>query len=367
MTSTTPDVTQTELAAALVIVARIAQARAMQATGDPNATVHLDRRVCLQAAAGMPPAARFDRHAWMKAWQAAREDGSLPHRKALYRQLSRTLADELDFDGDSWEGEHRQAEIYRIASRLRTVDTKVCIDDTLGPLDAKVDPHNLWNGFVSPRFTLDAALQLAAQTQQLAEEFNGDGVDTVHVIDCGAKDHDGKPLAFVLRVSWTYMEDEGAEQSTLIIEPDDEGRYSIGGWEWCWSYAHWNCVCGRYSDWHERCWCGLTRDHQPTAPLEIARWTAAAALRRLAPSATSALIDIHEGRPHIVQVYAGDTELDTADDGGVFDTETLGAADAYLHHAIDSSEPADLAAAPGWEHIPDERSANVYRITFPTL
>jgi hypothetical protein len=366
MTSTTPEIGKLQLSGALLLVAQIVQAGAMQATGDPNGTVHVDRRVCLQAAAHMPPTARFDRNAWVKAWQDAREDGSLPARKATYRQLCQTLADELDFWGDSWEGEHSQAEFYRIASRIRSVDTKVCLDDMLGPLDAQVDPHNLWNGFVSPRFTLDAARELADQTHRLAEEYGAD-VDTVHVIDAGGKDRDGKPLAFVLRVSWTYMEEGGAEQSTLIIEPDDEGRYSIGGWEWCWSYASWNCVCGRYPDWHKPCWCGLTRDHQPTAPLEVARWTAAAALRRLAPSATSALIDIHEGRAHIIQVYAGDAEIDTADDGDVFDTETLGAADVYLQNAIESSEPADLAATPGWEHTPDEQSANVYRITFPAL
>ncbi|MER6367389.1 hypothetical protein ABT255_03240 [Streptomyces mirabilis] len=367
MTGTTPEISKLQLAGALILVARTVQARATQATGDPNGTVHVDRRVCLQAAADMPTTARFDRNAWVKAWQAAGKDGSLPARKAVYRLLCQTLADELDFDGDSWEGEHSQAEIYRIASRIRSVDTKVCIDDMLGPLDAKVDPHNLWNGFVSPRFTLDAARELADQTQRLAEEYGADGVDTVHVIDAGGKDRDGKPLAFVLRVSWVYLAEEGAQQSTLIIEPDDEGRYAIGGWEWCWSYSHWNCACGRYSDWHERCWCGLTRDHQPTAPLEVATWTAAAALRRLAPSATSALIDIHEGRAHIVAVYAGDTEIDTADDGDVFDTETLGAADTYLQNAIEQAAPADLAAAPGWMHTPDETSAHLWRITLPTL
>ncbi|MET8609778.1 hypothetical protein [Streptomyces misionensis] len=367
MTSTTPDVTQNELAAALVSVADVLHARTMRATGDPHGSALLDRRVCLQVAAGMQPAARFDRTTWVKAWQAAREDGSLPQRKAVYRQLCQTLADELDFDGTGWEGECQQAEIRGIASRLRSVDTKVCIDDMLGPLDAKVDPRNLWNGFLSPRFTLDAARELASQTQRLADEYDGDGVDTVHVIDCGAKGRDGNPLTVVLRVSWTYLEDEGAKQSTLIIEPDDEGRYSIGGWEWCWSYAHWTCACGRLSRWHEGCWCGLTRDHQPAAPLEVATWTAAAALRRLAPSVTSALIDIHEGRAHIIQVYAGDEEIDTADDGDVFDTETLGTADAYLQNAIERSEPAHLAATPSWEHVPDERSAHVYRITFPTL
>ncbi|MER5697830.1 hypothetical protein ACWDBO_37040 [Streptomyces mirabilis] len=366
MTSTPPEVTQTELAAALMSVARVVQARTMQATGDPNGLALLDRRVCLQVAADLPLTPHFDRQAWAKAWRASRLDGTRAHRAALYRAMCDALAEALEDEDGRWEGDHGQAEIYRIASRLRSVDTKVCIDDMLGPLDAKVDPHNLWNGFVSPHFTLDAARELAAQTQRLAEECGKDA-DTVHVVDSGCTDRDGNPLVVVMRVSWTYLEDEGAQQATLIIEPDDEGRYAIGGWEWCWSYSHWNCACGRYSDWHERCWCGLTRDHQPTAPLEVATWTAAAALRRLAPSATSALIDIHEGSAHIVAVYAGDTEIDTADDGGVFDTETLGAADTYLQNAIEQAAPADLAAAPGWMHTPDETSAHLWRITLPTL
>ncbi|MEU1853912.1 hypothetical protein ABZ499_32815 [Streptomyces sp. NPDC019990] len=86
-------------------------------------------------------------------------------------------------------------------------------------------------------------------------------------------------------------------------------------------------------------------------------------LRRLAPDATSVLIDIHRGLAHIVAVYAGDTEIDTADDGDVFDTETLGAADARLQEAVDAATPAQLAAAPGWQHTPDSDSAHAYTIT----
>ncbi|MCX4609433.1 hypothetical protein [Streptomyces mirabilis] len=332
MTSAPPEFSKLQLSGALVLVAQIVQARAMRDTGDPNGTVHVDRRVCLQAAADLPPNPRFDRNAWVKAWQAAREDGSLPARKAVYRLLCQTLADELDFDGDSWEGEHEQAEFRRIASHLRSVDTKVCIDDMLGPLDAKVDPHNLWNGFVSPRFTLDAARELADQTQRLAEECGADGVDTVHVIDAGGKDRDGKPLAFVLRVSWMYLEEEGAKQATLIIEPDDEGRYSIGGWEWCWSYAAWWCLCSEGHDWHvPQCeGCGMTREQSET--LKEAAPRVGEILHRLAPEATALLFEA-DGAPRIVGVVAGETELNIGD-GGPFDTETLGEADAALQAAL---------------------------------
>ncbi|MEH0579082.1 hypothetical protein QBA54_32435 [Streptomyces sp. B21-108] len=66
----------------------------------------------------------------------------------------------------------------------------------------------------------------------------------------------------------------------------------------------------------------------------------------------------------VCAVYAGDTEIDTADDTGPFDTETLGAADEALRQALDDAAPTDLEAA-GWEHVPDEESARLYRITFP--
>lgn len=334
MTRTTPEVGKLELAAALILVAQIVQARAMLATGDLNGTAHLDRRVCLQVAADMGPTPRFDRQAWVKAWQNARQDGSLPYRKALYRQLCQTLADQLKDDWGRWEGPHDQAEIRRIASRIRSVDTKVCIDDMLGPLDAKVDPHNLWNGFVSPRFTLDAARELAAQTQREVEEYGADGMDTVHVIDVGGKGREGKPLVVVLKISWMYLEDEGARQVTHIIEPDDDGRYSIGGWEWCWSYAAWWCTCSTDHDWHvPHCEdCGMTRDQSHA--LKEAAPRIGEILHRLVPEATAALFET-DGAPHIVGVFAGETELNIGD-GGPFDSETLGEADAALQAVLGS-------------------------------
>jgi hypothetical protein len=129
------------------------------------------------------------------------------------------------------------------------IETRVCIDDFLGPFDAKVDPTDLWNGFVSPRFTLEVVRQLAARTQQLADECGHDSVDTVHVID-GGTGEDGHPRAVVLRVSWQFF-DEGARTVTAIIEPDDEGLYGVGGWEWTWGYAVWWCACGSCQPWHE--------------------------------------------------------------------------------------------------------------------
>ncbi|MGW6391183.1 hypothetical protein ACWFR1_11900 [Streptomyces sp. NPDC055103] len=329
MTSTTPELTQTELARAIDRVAQILQARV---GGYSNAATHFDRRVLLQVAADLPPTPRFDRNAWVKAWQDSRQDGTLTSRKALYRALYVTVADALeDEDGGTWEGQHEPAALRRLASRLRSVDTKVCIDDTLGPLDARVDPTDRWNGHISPRFTLDAARALAAQTQRLAEECGPECVETVHVIDFGTADNDGRPVAVVLKISWMYLEEEGPTKGTHIIEPDDEGRYNIGGWEWCWDFASWWCACGSYQDWHvtecEGWQCGLSRE-KGTALAGVAR-KAFSILRRLAPEATEVLVE--DGRVVGVLVHGDEINLG---DGGPFDTETLGEADAALRDVI---------------------------------
>ncbi|MER5372754.1 hypothetical protein [Streptomyces sp. NPDC002553] len=84
----------------------------------------------------------------------------------------------------------------------------------------------------------------------------------------------------------------------------------------------------------------------------------------MTPQATSALVDI-TGLARVCAVFAGDDEIDTADDTGPFDTETLGWADEVLRMAMDEAVPEDIPAS-GWELVPDERSAALYRITFPT-
>ncbi|MGO4420918.1 hypothetical protein AB4Z54_19890 [Streptomyces sp. MCAF7] len=304
-------------------------------------------------------------------------------------------------------------------SKRQTIDTRVCIDDMLGPYDAKVDPTNLWNGWLSPHFTLDTVRKLSARTLEMADKDGFDCMETVHVIDGradspssvhvieGGTDRDGnpqrvtvhvrwpmldedpkqavsifkvrpgtelritepagegEPRAVVFVMSWQWWDDiEGGEQAGGVYQPDDEGRYAVGAWSWCWHYAGWWCICGANSDWHKtECLCGLTRDGQPKTPLGIAAVKAGLALRTLAPEATSALVDLTD-LARVCAVFAGDTEIDTADDTGPFDTETLGWADRILRDALDDAAPADLEAA-GWEHVPDEESARLYRITFP--
>jgi hypothetical protein len=308
----------------------------------------------------------------------------------------------------------------------QTIATRVCIDDILGPLDCTLDPSNRWNGFMSPHFALDEVHELSAQTLRLAEEDGydcaetihviegrADSQDTVHLIEGGPRRHYGEDddaegnLAIAVRIPWRSLSrgatatigpatpqahkaarkrkitgrgparvvvvhirwqylDEGSDTAANIVQPDGEGLYPIGGWEWTWRLASWWCACGEDIVWHEtQCPCGLTRDAQPKAPLGTAGVEVGKILRAVTPQATSALVDI-TGLARVCAVFAEDDEIDTADDTGPFDTETLGWADEVLRMAMDEAVPEDIPAS-GWELVPDERSAALYRITFPTL
>ncbi|WNI20386.1 hypothetical protein [Actinacidiphila sp. ITFR-21] len=349
------------------------------------------------------------------------------------------------------------------------INTRVCIDDMLGPFDCQLDPGNRWNGWLSPHFTLAATRELSAQTLRMADEYGYDSVDTIHVIEGRADSQDTvhliesdltrevnedgvrEPIALAVRVPWRSLDrgatatlsgitpavrkaarkskvtgrgaaravvvhvrwqwmDEESDTAANVVQSGQDGRYSIGGWEWTWGYAIWWCACGSAMVWHETdctgcllrrdnqpvkkpCDCGCdpaqgtwgeydlesvaSRAHfigtgrflrwsesaaQPNYSLEVATEMVGVLLRRLAPGATSALVDL-TGPPSLIAVFAGDAEIDTADDTGPFDSETLGGADEILRHAMDQAGPD--AAAAGWQLVPDEKSQRLYRITFP--
>ncbi|MGW6145538.1 hypothetical protein [Streptomyces sp. NPDC055140] len=306
----------------------------------------------------------------------------------------------------------------------KTINTRVCIDEFLGPLDCTLDPTNRWNTWLSPHFALDAVRELSAQTLRHADEDGYDCVPTIHVIEGRADSQDtvhlieggpshsddgedgGENQAVAVRIPWRALSrgantsitqatpqtrkaarkrkitgrgarrvvvvhirwqflDEGSDTAATIVRPDAQGLYPIGGGEWTWQFASWWCACDNGSDWHEtQCPCGLTRDDQPKAPLGTMGVKVGQILRIPAPEATSALVDL-TGLAHVCAVFAGNTEIDTADDTGTIDTETLGWADEVLRMAMDEAAPEDLASS-GWEHITHKRSTALYRITFPT-
>ncbi|WP_392749421.1 hypothetical protein [Streptomyces sp. LN590] len=147
------------------------------------------------------------------------------------------------------------------ATASRLIETRVCIDDMLGPYDAKLNPNNRWNGWLFPNFTLDTVRKIAAVTQQAADEYGHDVTDTIHVID-GGIDREGKPRAVVLYIGWQWF-DESSQSAASIIQPNDEGLYGIGGGAWTWHFATWSCTCGGEEEWHvTHCECGLPRPEE---------------------------------------------------------------------------------------------------------
>lgn len=311
-----------------------------------------------------------------------------------------------------------------MAHTPKTLETRVALDDFLGPYDCKLDKADGWKGWVSPHFTLDVARQLSADTIRIAEECGyactetihliegrADSADTVHIIDTGETreindDGDREPLALAVRVPWRALDrgatavigdatpaarkaareskttgrgaaravivhaqwvyiSEGSTTAAALVRQDAEGRFPIGGWEWAWMIHEWWCVCGEGNEWHEaECLCGMNRDTRPTTPLGIATWAAGTTLHRLAPEATTALVDLAGDVARIIAVHAGDTEIDTSDDGGRFDCETLGEADSILRAALDEPAPGTPEQA-GWQLVPDEKSGQRYRVTLP--
>lgn len=203
----------------------------------------------------------------------------------------------------------------------RQIETRVGVEGVYGPYEAKLNPSKLWNGWVSPRFTLDTVRQLANDTQGLAEKDGFDCLETVHVIEGradspnsahvidGGTDGEGNPRQVIVHVCWPLMdesaeravnifgvrpgvhvehtetcgvgepravvlcvdwplwrgEDGSAEQVTTVVEPDSEGRYAVGAWKWAWRITRWCCACGQDNYWHVTdCMnCDLTRDTQP--------------------------------------------------------------------------------------------------------
>ncbi|MFF5668826.1 hypothetical protein ACFY8S_01600 [Streptomyces hygroscopicus] len=96
---------------------------------------------------------------------------------------------------------------------------------------AKVDPADQRDGFVKPWFDLDTVRRIAADTQEKARTHGHGAVDTVHVVEGMV---DGQLHSVVLVVSWMYLGGERHEQATEILQPNEVGRYAVGGHDWCW-------------------------------------------------------------------------------------------------------------------------------------
>lgn len=110
------------------------------------------------------------------------------------------------------------------------VDVLVCANDH-DRYSAKVDPADQRDGHVRPWFALDTVREIAEDTQAEAARYGHGSADTVHVVE---GDVHGMAHAVVLVVSWMYMGSEWRREAAEILHPNAEGRYAVGGHDWCW-------------------------------------------------------------------------------------------------------------------------------------
>lgn len=105
-----------------------------------------------------------------------------------------------------------------------------CNDEQRYP--ARIDPDVQKDGYVKPWFDLATVRRIAVDTQADAARFGHGSVDTVHVMEGVV---DGDSYAVVLSICWMYLDDdERRECATEVAQPNDEGRYAVGGLDWCW-------------------------------------------------------------------------------------------------------------------------------------
>ncbi|QKW06953.1 hypothetical protein HUT18_11655 [Streptomyces sp. NA04227] len=232
-------------------------------------------------------------------------------------------------------------------------ETFVCVDDEhIYP--ALVDLANRWNGWLSPGLTLDAVRQLAAHTKELAERSGHDGTDEIKVID--------GPVPVVLHIRWSCLHDEPGSAAN-VVKPDENGRYWIGGWEWCWYEVAdgplFYTKKATFEAWKQ-------------VLAESAR-RAGEIVRTQMPEATSALLCL-DGLGHIAHIEAtghpgwpaGD-DSDGEDGYGPFDTETLGEADEVLRKALDHRDGHTDLEIGGWCPARDIGLPELHRIVFPPV
>ncbi|KQW13539.1 hypothetical protein [Streptomyces sp. Root369] len=119
------------------------------------------------------------------------------------------------------------------------VDVTVCANDE-DRYPAKVDPEDQKDGYVKPWFDLDTVRRLAALTQADAAAYGHGSIDTVHVLE-GSDANQGRDgsmnvtrYAVVVVVSWMYLNGEKHERAVEVLQPNAEGRYAVGGHDWCW-------------------------------------------------------------------------------------------------------------------------------------
>ncbi|MBY8887233.1 hypothetical protein K7472_20620 [Streptomyces sp. PTM05] len=106
--------------------------------------------------------------------------------------------------------------------------------------EAVVDKSNRWNGWLSPRFTLETVKQIAVDCQTWIERFGRADQDEIRVIEAPelsetSEEGESRKAAIVLHIHWAYIHTDGPATCATVVEPGEDGRYAIGAWEWTWA------------------------------------------------------------------------------------------------------------------------------------
>jgi hypothetical protein len=108
---------------------------------------------------------------------------------------------------------------------MTTATMKVTIPGVVGIYEVPLNEET-WNGFAVPAFTLAQVRQLAAEFAASPSPFPEED-DVLHV------DEDG--------TVWVDV----AHSTHEDYEPDADGRYAIGAFQWAWEFTYNECaVCG---------------------------------------------------------------------------------------------------------------------------
>ncbi|MER6977657.1 hypothetical protein [Streptomyces carpinensis] len=118
MPSTTTVHSPAQLAAAVLRVADIVQARTEKIAEYADGRALLDNRLLLQVAYDLAPTAAFDMPAFSAAWKQSLHDGTRPARKALYMDLWDALAARLPGTPGQVAGCYTPAEVRAVAYAL---------------------------------------------------------------------------------------------------------------------------------------------------------------------------------------------------------------------------------------------------------
>ncbi|PWI05484.1 hypothetical protein DIZ27_38800 [Streptomyces sp. NWU339] len=110
------------------------------------------------------------------------------------------------------------------------VEVLVCSNDRQH-YPALVDPVDQHDGYVRPWFDLATVRRIAADTRRDARQHGHGSIDTVHVLTGKVNRTRHK---VVLAICWMWLGGDKRQQAVEVLHPNEDGRYAVGGHDWCW-------------------------------------------------------------------------------------------------------------------------------------